>query len=133
MRCAIKTCTHNIIVTDAPSIRLTFPVIKVHVDEFSSARIWQHKLCETLSASVNISSNQSILPYLYISESKFWCKFEKVKLTMKIIMFRLHMPVWHVIIMCGTSMTSLGCMVKEKLTEPMISSFCGKVKFSITT
>jgi hypothetical protein len=99
MRCAIKTCTHNIIVTDAPSIRLTFPVIKVHVDEFSSARIWQHKLCETLSASVNISSNQSILPYLYISESKFWCKFEKVKLTMKIIMFRLHMPVWHVLIM----------------------------------
>jgi hypothetical protein len=31
------------------------PVVKVHVDELSSARIWQHKLCATLSASVNIN------------------------------------------------------------------------------
>jgi hypothetical protein len=32
-----------------------FSVINVHVDELSSARIWQHKLCATFSASVNIN------------------------------------------------------------------------------
>ena len=48
MRCAIKTCKHNIIVT------ADFPVVKVHVDELSSARIWQQKWCATLSANVNI-------------------------------------------------------------------------------
>ena len=64
---AIKTWKHNIIVTDAPSIWLTFSgkvvkvyvtdflVVKVHGDELSSARIWQHKLCTTLSANVNIN------------------------------------------------------------------------------
>jgi len=59
MRRAIKTCKHNsIVATDAPSIRLTFdPVVKVHVTDFpvvkvrvDMARIWQHKLCGTLSA-----------------------------------------------------------------------------------
>ena len=32
-----------------------FPVVNVHVDELSSARIWQHKLCATLSTNVNIN------------------------------------------------------------------------------
>jgi hypothetical protein len=32
-----------------------FPIVSVHVDELSSARIWQHKLCATLSANVNIN------------------------------------------------------------------------------
>jgi hypothetical protein len=32
-----------------------FPVVNVHVDELSSARIWQHKLCATLSANININ------------------------------------------------------------------------------
>ena len=32
-----------------------FPVVNVRVDELSSARIWQHKLCATLSANVNIN------------------------------------------------------------------------------
>jgi hypothetical protein len=31
------------------------PVLNVHVDELSSARIWRHKLCATFSASVNIN------------------------------------------------------------------------------
>ena len=31
-----------------------FSVVNVPVDELSSARIWQHKLCATLSANVNI-------------------------------------------------------------------------------
>jgi hypothetical protein len=30
-------------------------VVNVHVDELSSARIWQHKICETLSAILDIS------------------------------------------------------------------------------
>ena len=45
-----------------------FPVVKVHVDEVSSARNWQHKLCAILPATANINhrlSHQSILPYLY--------------------------------------------------------------------
>jgi hypothetical protein len=40
-----------------------FPVINVHVDELSSARIWQHKLCATLTANVNINYR---LPIYYI-------------------------------------------------------------------
>ena len=32
-----------------------FSVVNVHVDELSSARIWQHKLCVTFSAKVNIN------------------------------------------------------------------------------
>jgi hypothetical protein len=35
-----------------------FPVVNVHVDELSSARIWQPKLCATYSASVNINNTQ---------------------------------------------------------------------------
>jgi hypothetical protein len=55
MRRAINTCTYNIIVTDAPSIHVTdLPVVKVHVDELPSARIWQNNLCAILFASVNI-------------------------------------------------------------------------------
>ena len=30
-------------------------VVHVHVDELSSARIWQYKLCATFSASVDIN------------------------------------------------------------------------------
>jgi hypothetical protein len=37
----------------APVHVTDFPVVNVHVDELSSTRIWQHKLCATLSASVN--------------------------------------------------------------------------------
>ena len=75
MRCAIKTCKHNIIVTMLIN-KTDFPVIKVHVDELSSARICQHKLRVTLSANVNINyrlSHQNIvttvLVLLDISES----------------------------------------------------------------
>ena len=66
-------CKHNIIGTDAPSIRLTFPVVKVHVTDFpvvkihvelsSAARIWQHKLCATLSANVYINNRPPIKVY----------------------------------------------------------------------
>jgi hypothetical protein len=37
-----------------------FPVINVHVDELLSARIWQHKLCATLSATVTINDRLPI-------------------------------------------------------------------------
>ena len=77
MRCAIKKCIQyycygcSINKTDFPVVKVyvtDFPVLKVHVDELSSARIWHHKLCTTLSANVNINyrlSHQSILSYLY--------------------------------------------------------------------
>ena len=46
-----------------------FPVVNVHVDELSSARIWQHKLhvCDIVRKRKYKlpSSIQSILPYLY--------------------------------------------------------------------
>ena len=52
MRCAIKTCKHNIIVTEFDLSVLNvsvadFPVLKVYVDELSSARMWQQKLSAT--------------------------------------------------------------------------------------
>jgi hypothetical protein len=40
-----------------------FPVVNVHVDELSSAQIWQHKLCATLSANVNINYRLPIVYY----------------------------------------------------------------------
>ena len=39
----------------APVHVTNFPVVNVHVDELSFARIWQYKLCATLSANVNIN------------------------------------------------------------------------------
>ena len=39
----------------APVHGTDIPIVNVHVDELSSARIWQHKLCATLSANVNIN------------------------------------------------------------------------------
>ena len=39
----------------APVYVNDFPVVNVHVEELSSSRIWQHKLCATLSANVNIN------------------------------------------------------------------------------
>jgi hypothetical protein len=58
------------------SINMTdFPVVKAHVDELSSARIWQHKLCATLPANININyrlSHQTILPYLYYYIYQNW-------------------------------------------------------------
>jgi len=51
------------------------PVVNVHVDELSSARIWQHKLCATLFAYVNINYRlpikyTTVLVLLDISGSK---------------------------------------------------------------
>ena len=43
-----------------------FPVVNVRVDELSSARIWQHKLCATYSASVNINNRLPIKVYYRI-------------------------------------------------------------------
>ena len=52
--------------SDAPVHVTEFPVVNVHVDELSSARIWQHKLCATLSASVNINYHLPIKVYYRI-------------------------------------------------------------------
>ena len=43
-----------------------FPVVNVHVDELLSARIWQHKLCATLFANVNINYRLPIKVYYRI-------------------------------------------------------------------
>ena len=50
----------------APVHVTDFPVVNVHVDELSSARIWQHKLCATFSASVNINYRLPIKVYYRI-------------------------------------------------------------------
>ena len=44
-----------ILLAHAPVHVTDFPVVNVHVDELSSAWIWQHKLCATLSPNVNIN------------------------------------------------------------------------------
>ena len=50
----------------APVHVTDFPVVNVHVDELSSARIWQHKLCVTLSANININYRLPIKVYYRI-------------------------------------------------------------------
>jgi len=42
------------------------PVVNVHVDELSSTRIWQHKLCSTLFGNVNINYCLPIKVYYHI-------------------------------------------------------------------
>jgi hypothetical protein len=51
-----------------------FPVVNVQVDELSSARIWQHKLCATLSASVNINYHLPIKVYYCV------CTFKHIRI-----------------------------------------------------
>ena len=50
----------------APVHVTDFLFINVHVDELSSARIWQHKLCATLSTNVNINNRLPIKVYYRI-------------------------------------------------------------------
>ena len=45
----------------APVHVTDIPVVNVHIDELLSARIWQHELCATLPASININSNAIIM------------------------------------------------------------------------
>jgi hypothetical protein len=47
----------------APVHVTDFLIVNVHVDELSSARIGQHKLCATLSANVNINYRLPIKVY----------------------------------------------------------------------
>ena len=95
MRRAIKTCKHNIIGTDAPSIRhfpvvnvyvTDYPVVKVHVDELSSLRIGQHKLCATLSANLDIYCRLPIKIYYRICTVKTyqnWILVNLIRLRIK--------------------------------------------------
>jgi hypothetical protein len=50
----------------APVHVTDFPVVNVHVDELSSAWIWQQKLCAALSANVNINYRLPIKVYYRI-------------------------------------------------------------------
>jgi uncharacterized membrane protein YphA (DoxX/SURF4 family) len=54
-----------------------FPVVNVHVDELSSARIWHHKLCATLSANVNINYHLPIKVYYRICTLRY-IRIEKI-------------------------------------------------------
>ena len=47
----------------APVHVTDFLIVNVHVDELSSARIGQHRLCATLSANVNINYRHPINVY----------------------------------------------------------------------
>ena len=60
---------YSINTTDLPVVNVyvtDFPIVKVHGDELSSARIWQHKLCATLSTNVNINYRLPIKVYYSI-------------------------------------------------------------------
>jgi hypothetical protein len=48
-----------------------FSVVNVPVDELSSARIWQHKLCATLSANVNINYRLPVKVYVRIEINSY--------------------------------------------------------------
>jgi len=50
----------------APVHVTDFPIVNIHVDELSSARIWQHKLCATFPANVNINYRLPIKVYYRI-------------------------------------------------------------------
>jgi hypothetical protein len=50
----------------APVHVTDFSIVNVHVDELSSARIWQHILCATFSANVNINYRLPIKVYYRI-------------------------------------------------------------------
>ena len=50
----------------APMHVTDFRVVNAHVDELSSARIWQHKFCATVSANVNINYRFPIKVYYRI-------------------------------------------------------------------
>ena len=54
------------IISLAHALLYDFSVVNVHVDELSSARIWQHKLCATLFANVNINYRLPIKVYYRI-------------------------------------------------------------------
>jgi hypothetical protein len=54
----------------APVHVTDFPVLNVHVDELSSARIWQYILYMTFSANVNINSCLPIKVYYRICTLK---------------------------------------------------------------
>jgi hypothetical protein len=58
----------------APVHVTDFPVVNVHVDELSSTRIWQHKLCAIYSASVNINNRLPIKVYYRI------CTFRHIRI-----------------------------------------------------
>ena len=55
----------------APVHVTDFPVINVHVDELSSARIWQHKLSATFSTNVNINYRLPIKVYYRICTHRY--------------------------------------------------------------
>ena len=71
MRRAIKTCKHKILLRMLHQYD-SLSVVNVHVDELSSARIWQHKLCPQTWIRITVfqSKYTTVFVLLDISESK---------------------------------------------------------------
>jgi hypothetical protein len=71
-------CSINM--TDFPVVNVygtDYPIVKEHVDELSSARIGQHKLCATLSANVDIDYRLPIKIYYRICTVRY-IRIEKI-------------------------------------------------------
>ena len=68
----------------APVHVTDFPVVNVHVDELSSVRIWQRKLCATYSANININNRLSIKVYYRI------CTLRHIRIEIHILAFMIY-------------------------------------------
>jgi hypothetical protein len=66
-----------------------FPVVNVHIDELSSAGIWQHKLCATLSANVNINYRLPIKVYYRICTLKY-IRIENTNIRQPLLKLKTH-------------------------------------------
>ena len=55
----------------APMHVTDYLVVNVHVEELSSARIWQHNLCATYSVNVNINNRLPIKVYYRICTLRY--------------------------------------------------------------
>ena len=73
----------------APVHVTDFPVVNVHVDELLSARIWQHKLCATLSANVNINYRLPIKVYYRICTLKY-IRIENTNIRQPLLKLKTH-------------------------------------------
>ena len=59
-----KRAIYRLVIISLAHAHVTdFPVVNVHLDELLSVRIWQHILCATYSANVNINTRLPIKVY----------------------------------------------------------------------
>ena len=75
---------------------IDFPVVNVHVDELSSARIWQHKLCATYSANVHINNRLPIKVYYRICTLRH-IRIEIIHESQNVLSFNMG---WRILVNC---------------------------------